>query len=109
MPGLPARHGERSGTRQSDRRTYCIDATEVTVAAYGAFLATNPSTMTLPASCSMKTSFVPGAPLDLNRGNYPVSQVDWCDAWGYCAAVGKHLCGRIGGGNTLGAIRSQRR
>ena len=44
--------------------TYCIDATEVTVTAYSAFLASNPSTMTLPASCSSKTSFVPGTPLD---------------------------------------------
>jgi len=37
----------------------------------------------------------------MSRANYPVTQVDWCDAWGYCAAAGKHLCGRIGGGNTL--------
>jgi hypothetical protein len=80
---------------------YCIDATEVTVAAYSAFLASNPSIAILPASCSTKTSFVPGAPLDMSRANYPVTQVDWCDAWGFCAAAGKHLCGRIGGGNTL--------
>jgi formylglycine-generating enzyme required for sulfatase activity len=81
---------------------YCIDATEVTTADYAAFLATNPSTMTLPASCSSKTSFIPGASLDASRATYPITQVDWCDAWGYCSAVGKHLCGRIGGGSTLG-------
>src|SRR5262249_20215926 len=46
---------------------YCIDSTEVTPAAYAAFLATNPSTMTLPASCSSKMSFVPGASLDASR------------------------------------------
>jgi sulfatase modifying factor 1 len=25
--------------------------------------------------------------------------VDWCDAYHYCAAVGKRLCGKIGGGS----------
>jgi len=25
--------------------------------------------------------------------------VDWCDAYAYCAAVGKRLCGKIGGGS----------
>jgi hypothetical protein len=80
---------------------YCIDATEVTNGAYSAFLATNPSTAMLPASCSQKISFVPAMPIDPGRPTYPITQVDWCDAWGYCAAAGKHLCGRIGGGNTL--------
>jgi len=31
-------------------------------------------------------------------GNHPQACVDWCDAYAYCAAVGKRLCGRIGGG-----------
>jgi len=85
---------------------YCIDATEVTNAAYSAFLATNPSTTMLPAPCAQKTSFVPGLPIDPARPNYPVTQVDWCDAWSFCAAAGKHLCGRIGGGNTLGGVET---
>jgi formylglycine-generating enzyme required for sulfatase activity len=25
--------------------------------------------------------------------------VDWCDAYAYCAGVGKRLCGKIGGGS----------
>jgi formylglycine-generating enzyme required for sulfatase activity len=30
--------------------------------------------------------------------------VDWCDAYAYCKAVGKRLCGKIGGGsNAFGA------
>ena len=29
---------------------------------------------------------------------YPVYMVDWCDSYAYCQAVGKHLCGKIGGG-----------
>jgi formylglycine-generating enzyme required for sulfatase activity len=28
----------------------------------------------------------------------PVVNVDWCDAYAYCAAAGKRLCGRVGGG-----------
>jgi len=31
-------------------------------------------------------------------GNQPQVCVDWCDAYAYCAGVGKRLCGKIGGG-----------
>lgn len=30
--------------------------------------------------------------------SHPQTCVDWCDAYMYCKAVGKRLCGRIGGG-----------
>jgi Sulfatase-modifying factor enzyme 1 len=98
--------GMVSVTVPSSTAKYCIDATEATIAAYSAFLATNPATATLPASCSTKTTFLPGAPLDANRASYPVTQVDWCDAWAFCFASGKHLCGRIGGGNTLAGFET---
>ena len=34
-------------------------------------------------------------------GNQPQVCVDWCDAYAYCAGVGKRLCGKIGGGTNL--------
>ncbi|MBI4705726.1 MAG: SUMF1/EgtB/PvdO family nonheme iron enzyme [Deltaproteobacteria bacterium] len=37
----------------------------------------------------------PQVPEDEER---PAVCVDWCDAWAYCLAVGKRLCGAIGGG-----------
>jgi hypothetical protein len=78
---------------------YCIDSTEVTNAQYGAWLATNPSTASQPSHCSSNTTFTPvDWPTPPAKDNYPVVNVDWCDAYAYCAAVGKRLCGKIGGG-----------
>ena len=34
-----------------------------------------------------------------NCDNTPQACVDWCDAYAYCQAVGKRLCGKIGGGS----------
>src|SRR5690606_34323252 len=31
-------------------------------------------------------------------GGRPQTCVDWCDAFAYCAAIGKQLCGRYGPG-----------
>jgi formylglycine-generating enzyme required for sulfatase activity len=92
-------------------RFYCIDQTEVTNAQYGAFLPTAPATQ-IP-ECSWNTSFAPQTaattcvsplPYDpVNRASYPVSCVDWCDAYAYCVAAGKRLCGAIGGGAVAAA------
>ena len=78
---------------------YCIDSTEVTRAQYLAWLNTSPPTSGQSLECSWNTSFTPSAdwpPID--KLNYPVAYVDWCDAYAYCLAVGKRLCGKIGGG-----------
>lgn len=83
-----------------------VDATEVTVAAYKAWLDTTPSTGDQPAACAGNT-FAPdatcmaqpggGAPTCTNCAQ-PVVCVDWCDAYAYCAAHDQHLCGKLGGG-----------
>jgi formylglycine-generating enzyme len=88
--------------------SYCIDQTEVTNAHYGAFLTATPSSQI--ADCSWNTSFAPAtstncaAPLPfdpVNRANYPVSCVDWCDAYAYCQTAGKRLCGALEGGGAV--------
>jgi len=80
--------------------TYCIDATEVTVADYKAFLAASPTEIPAPpATCAWNTSYTPGA-WPVAGDTLPVTDVDWCDAYMYCAWAGKRLCGAIGGGPT---------
>jgi sulfatase modifying factor 1 len=79
---------------------YCIDSTEVTRAQYKAWLDTTPPTTGQITECSWNTSFTPSSdwpPTD--KLDHPVSYVDWCDAYAYCLAVGKRLCGKIGGGS----------
>ncbi len=84
---------------------YCIDSTEVTQTQYRAWLASHPA---LPDAtdddCGWNTTYAPactylprvcqGAACD----SFPQVCVDWCDAYAYCRAVGKRLCGKIGGG-----------
>jgi sulfatase modifying factor 1 len=79
---------------------FCIDSTEVTNHHYADFLATKPDVAAQPPSCSFNTSFTPGAswPVSANKINDPVVNVNWCDAYAYCAFAGKRLCGAIGGG-----------
>jgi formylglycine-generating enzyme len=79
---------------------FTIDATEVTRSQYQAWLSTGPSAGSQSASCAWNTSFTPTCewPPAADEGNFPVQCVDWCDAYAYCAGVGKRLCGQIGGG-----------
>lgn len=80
---------------------YSIDATEVTRAQYAAWLASRPSVEGQPAACSWNDTFDPdptcmlgaGVCQDPGCGNHPQVCVDWCDAYAYCAAVGKLLRG----------------
>lgn len=82
---------------------YCIDATEVTSGAYLEFLKAVPDggSFDQPAYCSWNTDLRPADPMWPYVGEeaFPVSQVDWCDAWSYCKWAGKRLCGKIGPGD----------
>ena len=82
---------------------FSIDATSVTRAQYDAWLATKPSTADQIPACKWNKTFEPACgwpPGD--KGDYPAICVDWCDAYGYCASIGKRLCGEVGGGSVQG-------
>jgi hypothetical protein len=83
---------------------YAIGSTEVTHGHYAQFLAEQfePGFVAgwLPSGCAFKTDFTPAMWDDNDPAELPVVQVDWCDAWAYCAWSGQQLCGAIGGGPT---------
>jgi len=83
-----------------DVGAFCVDPTEVTNAAYAAWLATGPSVAAQSSFCAWNIDFTPvaGWPAPPGKAGDPVVGVDWCDAFAYCAAAGERLCGRIGGG-----------
>jgi len=94
--------------------TLQIDPTEVTRKSYAAFLATKPTASALPQGCSWKTDFAPDAAClqssevcDASVSSCdgaPQVCVDWCDAYAYCQAMGRHLCGKLGATDTMVAI-----
>ena len=78
--------------------SFFVDATEVTVAQYGLFLAAKAGDVSgQSAVCSWNQSYYDG-PVPMDPDNFPQTSVDWCDAAAYCAWAGEHLCGHIGGG-----------
>jgi formylglycine-generating enzyme required for sulfatase activity len=84
-------HGGPAMVRVSDAYgSFCVDATEVTSAQYR----TMTGTLTFPSECAYKSgkTTVIAANDDL-----PVSSVDWCDAYAFCAWAGKRLCGSRNG------------
>ncbi len=79
--------------------TYCIDSTEITVAQYSAFLAARAGVVgTQIALCSWNNSLVPGSGVPSGTPNAPITGVNWCQAYLYCAWAGKELCGAPDGG-----------
>jgi len=77
---------------------FCIDERETTFADYRAFVADDAGASSagssVPAECAFKTSFLPlDWPRAVAEDPLPASEVDWCDAWAYCAWAGKRLCG----------------
>jgi sulfatase modifying factor 1 len=93
-PGTADPRGVRVTTATA---SYCIDATEVTRAQYARFL-TSVGSMAQPTVCTWNDSFLPGGDWTTTpHDDVPVTNVDWCDAYMYCAWAGKRLCGRTDG------------
>jgi formylglycine-generating enzyme len=84
----------------SEGTPYCVDRLEVTNQNYKAFLDSNPDPKLQPPECAWNSDFVPPsfAQAIADKPQHPVVNVDWCDARAYCAATGKRLCGKLGGG-----------
>jgi hypothetical protein len=84
-----------------DGTTYCIDSTEVTIGQYAKFMIANApvqSATAEPPYCSWNTTYTPSLwPMD-GADEYPITLINWCDAFAYCKWAGKRLCGKIGGG-----------
>jgi formylglycine-generating enzyme required for sulfatase activity len=79
---------------------FCIDSTEVTNRQYQAFL-DEADLAKQPTGCAaINPTFVPvnvEAPWPpVGREDFPVVNVDWCDAAAFCQWAGKRLCGAIG-------------
>ncbi len=93
-----------------DAGGFGIDSTEVSNADYDRFLTAtlSPSFTVAPhPACDANKSFarVAGCNGDA-RPDLPVTCVDWCDAWTFCAWEGKRLCGKIGATELTEAERS---
>jgi hypothetical protein len=79
---------------------FCVDSTEVTVAQYTAYLAAKAGdTSGQPPACSVwNNTLVPGSWPPTGPDTQPVANLNWCQAYMYCAWAGKHLCGSLDGG-----------
>jgi formylglycine-generating enzyme required for sulfatase activity len=73
--------------------SFCIDKTEVTRAAYDAFVASGPPLPQLdpPDLCDWNKTFDPY--VGETDPMLPVQGVNWCDAYAFCKSVKKRICG----------------
>jgi len=78
---------------------FYMDSTEVTIGQYNEFLAAKGGDVSgQPDVCAFNTTYAPGAGEISDKLAHPMTYVDWCDAWAFCAWANKRLCGAIGGG-----------
>lgn len=88
--------------RGSPAESFCVDSSEVTQGQYVQFLNDigRDAGALPPSQCLWKESFQPVTLDDVwspspSQLNYPVDNVDWCDAATFCAWAGKRLCGSV--------------
>jgi sulfatase modifying factor 1 len=100
--GCPPLRGAAQVKVTSAGGSYCIDSTEATNAQYAQFLASGfvlaPSLV--PAGCEAVTDETPSNDWPTPPGfeQFPVVNVNFCQATAYCRWSGKRMCGSIGGG-----------
>ena len=104
--GCPPTHGPSQAKVTSGSSPFCIDTTEVTNAQYEEFVAagfalTAEAGTGIPDGCEQLTGTTPGGtwPYPPGEDDFPVTNVNWCQAYAYCEWAGKRLCGQIGGGS----------
>lgn len=98
--GCPTKGGKMRRITQG-AVNFCIDQIEVTGQTYNIFYQEAGKGLAAPLKgpdCSTKTAANQPPMGDL----VPVTEVDWCDAFAFCAWAGKRLCGRVGGGPLVG-------
>jgi sulfatase modifying factor 1 len=108
LPDGGPRAGPAMVRLASPEGSYCIDATEVTVAQYNAYLLDSGTLVDAPAGCTAALAEgMLAAPLLVDNQaadqDLPVSPVGECYAWSYCRWASKRLCGKLGDGGTVTA------
>jgi formylglycine-generating enzyme len=79
---------------------FCIDATEVTRGQYLEFVAalSGGAAVSQPQQCIWNEEFLSDNwNPDGQSDDHPMTHVDWCDAFAYCAWAGKRLCRGVNG------------
>lgn len=93
----------KAGPAMVDLGSYCIDATEVTVADYIPFAAASLDVLSKVGKadpCYFVRSLEPDDfEAQKQKPAFPIRNVHFCHASMYCAWAGKRLCGHIGGGS----------
>ncbi|MGD0526911.1 MAG: SUMF1/EgtB/PvdO family nonheme iron enzyme [Polyangiaceae bacterium] len=101
--GCPRTQGPSQVMITSGSSPFCIDTTEVTNAEYTQFVGSGftLSGSGIPDGCGTLTGTTPGGtwPYPSGEDDFPVTNVNWCQAYAYCQWAGKRLCGQIGGGS----------
>jgi formylglycine-generating enzyme len=107
--GCPPQRGATQVKTTSGMTPFCIDSTEATNAQYAEFVASGfvlggGSATPPPAGCEQLTSTTPttGWPYRSGFDDFPVTNVNWCQAFAFCAWAGKRLCGQIRGPHSDG-------